>query len=221
MTEWLTSLAVALNLSMLCLKSRVPRRCSSSASACHIPCFDHLRDSSRQHEHPRLCALPFPVLVVRAPHWTYMPRARLQRVPCDCADCREGGPPPPPAGAATAAARQAPPPKSLVICLSNVLQPGQDFGLADLPHLHAAVRAGWAGLLACRAGGPPLPLQVLGLPAAGVAPPQSLPDRCAMDRLDAGLFLHDCGDVLGMDLDKRTPAGLPPAPALPCMLVDC
>ncbi|KAL4423937.1 hypothetical protein ABPG75_001238 [Micractinium tetrahymenae] len=121
-----------------------------------------------------------------------MPRPRLKREPCDCADCREGGPPPPPSGAAAAAARQAPPPKSLVLCLNGVLQPGQDSRVADLPHLHAAVRAGWAGLLACRAGGPALPLQLLGLPAAGVAPAQSLPDR--FKQLRAAL-LTDSADV--------------------------
>lgn len=67
-----------------------------------------------------------------------------------------------------------------MICLSGALQPGQDLGAADLPHLHAAVRAGWAGLLACRADGPTLPLQLLGLPATGMAPEQTLPDRCAI-----------------------------------------
>lgn len=104
-----------------------------------------------------------------------MPRPRLRREPCDCLDCREpaGGAAP----ASAAIARQEPPPKSLVLCLSRALVPGA-LQEAHTPHLDALVGAGWAGLLACRADGPALPLQLLGLPAEGVAPPQTLPDRC-------------------------------------------
>lgn len=108
-----------------------------------------------------------------------MPRARLRREPCDCLDCRE------PAGAAAlpsgsaAVARQDPPPKSLVVCLTGALQPAATPQEAGLPHLDALVAAGWAGLLACRAGGPPLPHQLLGLAREGASPAQSLPDRCA------------------------------------------
>lgn len=107
-----------------------------------------------------------------------MPRARLRREPCDCLDCREPASGATPATASAAVARQEPPPKSLVLCLAGAPAPrGDDADGPELPHLDAAVAAGWAGLLACRAGGPPLPLQLLGLQQAGVAPQQSLPDR--------------------------------------------
>ncbi|KAI7846349.1 hypothetical protein COHA_000186 [Chlorella ohadii] len=108
-----------------------------------------------------------------------MPRAKLRREPCDCLDCREPAAGSQPATASAAIARQQPPPKSLVVCLTGALtEPGaSSLGEADVPHLDALVAAGWAGLLACRAGGPPLVQQLLGLAREGEAPPQSLPDR--------------------------------------------
>lgn len=113
----------------------------------------------------------------RLAHSYFMPRPRLQREPCDCLDCKGDGPPPATAAAA-AAARQDPPPKSLVLCLTGVLQPGTSLQEAELPHLDAAVRDGWAGLLACRIGSPPLPQQLLGLLVPGAPPPLGrLPDR--------------------------------------------
>ncbi len=103
-----------------------------------------------------------------------MPRARLVREPCECLDCRE---PPGAASGAAAIARQDPPPKSLILCLTEALLHPRAIEEADVPHLDALVHSGWAGLLACRAEGPALPLQLLGLQQAGVPPPQSLPSR--------------------------------------------
>ena len=101
-----------------------------------------------------------------------MPRVRLRREPCDCLDCLEprGAGSTPAATAATAAAsaaaRQEPPPKGLVLCLTGAQLSAACLTEADVPHLDAVVAAGWAGLLACRADGPPLPMQLLGLGAS-------------------------------------------------------
>lgn len=75
------------------------------------------------------------------------------------------------------------------MCLTGALtEPGaSSLGEADVPHLDALVAAGWAGLLACRAGGPPLVQQLLGLAREGEAPPQSLPDRCGGQRVAASV----------------------------------
>ncbi len=105
---------------------------------------------------------------------------KLPSSPCTAPqDCREPAAGSQPATASAAIARQQPPPKSLVVCLTGALQgPGaSSLGEADVPHLDALVAAGWAGLLACRAGGPPLVQQLLGLACEGKVPPQSLPDR--------------------------------------------
>ena len=96
-----------------------------------------------------------------------MPRPKLaRRQPCDCRDCLET-PQQQSSTVQSAIARQEPPPKSLVV----VVLGGLALGLhkASLPHLHAAAREGWTGLLACRAGGPPPVSQLLGVPAAGSA----------------------------------------------------
>jgi hypothetical protein len=109
-----------------------------------------------------------------------MPRAKLRREPCDCLDCREPAAAAASGSGASAIARQEPPPKSLVICLLGALKTADSLQEADVPHLDALVHGGWAGLLACRAGGLPLPAQLLGVQQAGVAPLQTLPDRCLL-----------------------------------------
>lgn len=102
-------------------------------------------------------------------------------------DCREPAASSQPTTASAAIARQQPPPKSLVLCLTGALQgPGaSSLGEADVPHLDALVAAGWAGMLACRTGGPPLAQQLLGLAREGEAPAQSLADRCEYGRVAA------------------------------------
>lgn len=108
-------------------------------------------------------------------------------LPSDLQDCREPAADIQPTTTSAAIARQQPPPKSLLVCLTGALQgPGaSSLEEADVPHLDALVAGGWAGLLACRAGGPSLVQQLLGLVCEGQAPPQSLADRCEDGRVAA------------------------------------
>ena len=107
------------------------------------------------------------------------PRPRPQREPCDCLDCSDRVPSSVGPQSAGGPARQDPPPKSLLIYLANAActAAGGAAALAEArtPHLDAAVRAGYSGLLAFQPGPPEL--EQLLAPPAGQADGATLAER--------------------------------------------